>query len=163
MKDLDQAGFDFLRAQEGCRLEAYQDQAGKWTIGYGCTGEAIVPGLVISQAQADDLLRTQAQSAIRAINRFVMVPITQNQFNALVSLCYNIGRGNFMCSTLLRKLNDGDFRGAAKQFLVWDKRWDPKQQARVEDRGILARREREKALFESDFPPELSPEPSATD
>jgi lysozyme len=114
-----EAGLAMTKAFEGLRLTAYQDVAGNWTIGYGHLGPALLAGMTITQADADALLKADIADAVTCVNRAVTEPITQNQFDALVDFCFNAGRGNFLQSTLLRKVNAGDFAGAAAQFGLW--------------------------------------------
>ena len=113
------AGVTMTESFEGLRLTAYQDVAGVWTIGYGHTGADVHAGLTITTAEADKLLRADLASAEACVNRAVTAAMTQNQFDALVDFCFNAGRGSFLGSTLLRKLNDTDFAGAAAQFGLW--------------------------------------------
>jgi lysozyme len=112
-------GLAMTKAFEGLRLTAYKDVAGNWTIGYGHICPALLAGMTISQADADALLKADIADAVACVNRAVTEPITQNQFDALVDFCFNAGRGNFLQSTLLRKVNAGDFAGAAVQFGLW--------------------------------------------
>jgi lysozyme len=105
---------------EGCRLVAYQDVRGVWTIGYGHTGSDVREGQMCSPEQADYWLQEDMAWATGVVNREVKVPVTQEEFNALVDLVFNIGGGNFDSSTLLRELNAGDYAGAAEQFARWD-------------------------------------------
>lgn len=78
-------------------------------------------GDTISQDQADAYLVNESTLIATRVEKLVTVPLNQNQFDALVSLAYNIGVGAFADSTLLRELNQSDFQGAAEQFLVWNK------------------------------------------
>jgi len=112
-------GLALTKSFEGLRLTAYQDVAGVWTVGYGHTGPAILDGMTISEADAEALLRADLADAIACVNRAVRVEIAQSQFDALVDFCFNAGRGNFLQSTLLRKVNLRDFAGAAVQFELW--------------------------------------------
>ncbi len=128
---------------EGLRLKAYQDANGVWTIGYGHTGPDVHAGLSITQEQAEALLLQDVASAVAAVNRLVTVPLTQNQFDALVDFVFNVGAENFARSTLLRELNAGNTAGAAAQFLLW------KWAGGVVSPGLLRRRQAEAALFES--------------
>jgi len=113
------AGMALTKSFEGLRLTAYQDVAGIWTIGYGHVGPAILVGMTISEADAEALLRADLADAVACVNRAVRVTITQNQFDAMVDFCFNTGRGRFLQSTLLRKVNLKDFAGAAVQFGLW--------------------------------------------
>jgi lysozyme len=128
---------------EGLQLTAYQDPVGVWTIGYGHTGPDVQPGLTITQEQAGALLLQDVAGAVAAVNRLVTVPLTQNQFDALVDFTFNVGQGNLASSTLLRELNAGNTAGAAAQFLVWV------YAKGVELPGLVTRRQAESALFQS--------------
>lgn len=104
---------------ESCRLVAYQDSKGVWTIGWGHT-RGVQEGDTCTQAQADAWLLEDAQEAVDAVNRLVTVPLTQAQFDALVDFTFNAGQGNFASSTMLRLLNAGDTAGAQAEFDRWD-------------------------------------------
>jgi lysozyme len=112
-------GLALTKSFEGLSLKAYQDCAGIWTIGYGHTGPNLIAGMTITEADAEALLRVDLADAVTCVNRAVNVRINQNQFDALVDFCFNAGRGNFLQSTLLRKVNVDDFEGAAAQFGLW--------------------------------------------
>jgi len=112
------AGLALIKEHEGLRLDAYLCPARVWTIGYGHTGD-VHPGQRITEAMADLLLQSDLKSFERAVNAAVKVPLTQGQFDALVSFAFNVGAGAFRLSTLLRVLNEGDYRAAAKQFDRW--------------------------------------------
>lgn len=129
-----QAGIDLIKSFESCRLTAYQDSAGVWTIGYGHTA-GVYAGMTITQAQAEEFLRSDLKTAENAVNGKVTYPITQNMFDALVSLTFNIGSGNFGTSTLLKKLNQGDINGAADEFDRWIYSGGVVQQGLVETCG----------------------------
>jgi lysozyme len=112
-------GLALTKSFEGLRLEAYQDSAGVWTVGYGHTGPGVVEGIAVTDAEAEAMLLADLQDAVRCVNRKVTAAISQGQFDAMVDFCFNAGRGNFLQSTLLRKVNTGDFAGAAAQFGLW--------------------------------------------
>lgn len=131
-----------IKQWEGLRLRAYQCDADVWTIGYGHTA-GVAPGDAISEEQAEQLLRADLRTAEAAVARLVRVELTGGQFGALVSLVFNIGPGAFARSTLLRKLNAGDYTGARDQFAVWRI-----SKGRVSD-GLVARRQQEVALWNS--------------
>lgn len=135
-----QVGIDLIKSFESCRLTAYQDSVGVWTIGYGHTA-GVYAGMTITQAQADAFLRQDLKTAENAVNNKVTISITQNMFDALVSLTFNIGTGAFGTSTLLKKLNQGDINGAADQFDVWIHAGGQVVE------GLVRRRAAEKALF----------------
>lgn len=99
------AGLTLIKGFEKLRLTAYLDAVGVWTIGYGHTRSAL-PGMQISEARALDLLSQDVQDAESSVQRFVHVPLTQYQFDALVSLVFNIGGGAFKSSTILRLINE---------------------------------------------------------
>ena len=136
-------GMKIIEKYEACRLVAYLPTPNDVpTIGYGHTA-GVKLGDVCSQDQAEAWLLEDVSTAESIIVARVAVPLTSNQFSALVSLIFNIGIGNFEQSTLLRDLNAGDYDIAAQQFLVWDK------QRGVDLPGLDARRAEEKALFET--------------
>jgi len=112
-------GFALTKSFEGLRLEAYRDCAGVWTVGYGHTGPGVVEDMTVNDAEAEVLLLADLEDAVACVNRKVIVAISQSQFDAMVDFCFNAGRGNFLQSTLLRKVNTGDFDGAAAQFGLW--------------------------------------------
>lgn len=138
----DAAGLTLTESSEGDRLVAYQDPGGVWTIGYGHTGQDVHEGLVWTAEQCEQALIQDKARAREAIKRYVKVPLTQNEFDALEDFDFNVGEGNFRGSTLLKKLNAGDFSGAADELTTWD---------HVNGKvvlGLLRRRQAEKALFE---------------
>lgn len=121
-------GIALIKRFEGCRLTAYPDPGtggAPWTIGYGWTGKVdgkpIKPGMKIDDATAERLLRTGVVSFDQAVSKMLKVSVTQNQYDALVSLAYNIGTRALSSSTLMKKLNAGDVKGAADEFLRWNK------------------------------------------
>ncbi|PDO81613.1 lysozyme [Kosakonia sacchari] len=118
-------GIAFIKQFEGMRLTAYQDSVGVWTIGYGWTqsvdGKPIRAGMAIKEDTAERLLRTGLVGYESDVSKLVKVKLTQGQFDALVSFAYNLGARALSTSTLLKKLNAGDYRGAADEFLRWNK------------------------------------------
>lgn len=138
-------GIALIKQFEGCKLTAYQDSVGVWTIGYGWTqpvdGKQIRAGMAIKQETAERLLKTGLVSYESDVSRLVKVGLTQGQFDALVSFTYNLGARSLSTSTLLRKLNAGDYAGAADEFLRWNKAG-----GKVLN-GLTRRREAERALF----------------
>lgn len=138
-------GIAVIKQFEGCKLTAYQDSVGVWTIGYGWTqpvdGKPIRAGMTIKQETAERLLKTGLVSYESDVSRLVKVSLTQGQFDALVSFTYNLGARSLSTSTLLRKLNAGDYAGAADEFLRWNKAG-----GKVLN-GLARRREAERALF----------------
>jgi lysozyme len=113
-------GNTLTKGFEQCRLTAYQDAVGVWTIGWGHTGPEVCAGLVWTQAQADTALSNDEHNAVYMVNNLVQVILTQHEFDALVDFVFNVGGGNFRTSTLLTKLNAGDYAGAANEFQKWD-------------------------------------------
>jgi len=111
-------GIALIKKYEGLYLYAYQCPANIWTIGHGHTLN-VLPGDKITQCEADRLLRFDILSYEKIVVRHVKVPLTQGQFDALVSFVFNLGEGNFRRSTLLYKLNSGDYKGAANEFCRW--------------------------------------------
>ena len=105
---------------EGCKLIPYQDQNGIWTNGYGNT-HAVVPGIAITQEQADSDLLRNIQWAQDFVNEKVTVQLNQNENNAIVDCVFNIGSGNFEKSTLLKDLNAGNFSKIADDLEMWDR------------------------------------------
>lgn len=130
-----------IESFEGLRLTAYYDQRHIPTIGYGHTGPDVFITDTITQTEADNLLAVDLHHAESAIYSLVHVAVNQNQFDALVSLIYNIGAGAFGDSTVLRDLNMLDYDGAADAFLLWCK---TNGQTNA---GLLKRRNAERALF----------------
>ena len=139
---INQLGLEILERAEGLRLKAYADVGGRLTIGYGHTGQDVKADSFITEKHAEELLTDDLREAISAVNRLVHVVLTQNQFSALVCFVYNVGQTNFQRSTMCRLLNEGDYAGAASEFLRWDK------VKGVQYSGLTARRRAEKALFE---------------
>ncbi|MBN6711118.1 lysozyme [Haemophilus haemoglobinophilus] len=116
-------------------------------MGVGHTGcvddKSVCKGMTITQAKSREILRADLARFEKAVNDGVEMPLLQHQFDALVSLAFNIGEGAFKRSTLVKLLNRGDYKGAANQFLAWKN---------AGGRPILLkRREREKALFENGY------------
>ena len=114
-----QSGLRLTEQFEGCRLEAYQDQIGQWTIEYGHT-EGVYPGMSITQLQAEQFLLGDIQHAVNCVNTLVKVPLTQGEFDAMVDFAFNLGVGAFGGSTLLKLVNQGNFADAANEFDKWD-------------------------------------------
>jgi lysozyme len=113
-------GLALTESFEGCKLTAYQDVRGVWTIGYGHTGTEVCAGLVWTQAQAEAALLADIQNAVNRVNSLVHVALTQPEFDALVDFTFNVGAGAFASSTMLKLLNAGNYQGAAAQFDRWD-------------------------------------------
>lgn len=135
-----QNGYEFTEKHEGLRLQAYRDTGGVWTIGYGHVN-GVKEGDVITAQQADQFLHVDVADAVMSVNNNVKIPLTQNQFDALVDFVFNVGTKQFEGSTLLKLLNSGDYAGAAVQF----KRWNLDNGKVVA--GLIARRKDEADLF----------------
>lgn len=138
---LSPAGLALIKRFEGLRTEAYRCPAGVWTIGYGST-RGVREGMRITEAQAESLLVEDCKRFERAVVGMVEVPITQGQFDALVSFAFNLGAEALRRSTLLRLLNQSRYAEAASQFPRWNKAG-----GRVLD-GLTKRRAAERAMFE---------------
>lgn len=115
-------GIDFIRREEGVRLTAYRDAIGVWTIGVGHTGPDVKPGLTITDQRCDELLRADLTHFETVVDRVIKNPqVTQGQFDAMVSLAFNIGAVAFAGSTLVKRFNQGDVAGAGSEFARWCK------------------------------------------
>lgn len=135
---------DLIIEFEGLRLKAYKDGGGIWTIGVGHTSDkdqTVYADLVISKARAYELLDLDIAEAEKAVDTYVKVPLNANQHGALSSFTFNLGVGAFKGSTLLRKLNAGDYKGAANELDKWV------HDDGVVVKGLVRRRAAEKALF----------------
>ena len=141
---LSQRGIELITSFEGLRLQAYRDIVNVVTIGYGHTKTAQM-GQIITKEQAINLLKQDVAGFEVAINRLVKVPLNQNQFDALVSLAFNIGSSALRDSTLLKKLNSGDYSAASAQFDVWNRAG-----GKVVS-GLVRRRAAERQLFDARF------------
>lgn len=145
-------GITFIKTEEGFVGHVYLDAVGVPTIGYGhaflhmtmAQAQAQYPN-GISEPDACTLLARDLAPFENNVNGIVQVPLSQNQFDACVSFCYNAGNGAFNGSTLLRLLNSGDYAGAAAQFLVWDKGHVNGQLVTIH--GLLNRRTAEQNIF----------------
>ncbi|HCM4642871.1 TPA: lysozyme [Salmonella enterica subsp. enterica serovar Panama] len=138
------SGLAALKREEGCKLTAYLDSRGVWTIGTGHTGRvdgvAVHKGMIITQDTADRLLRDDLSWVKRCIADWVTVVLNQNQYDALCSLIFNIGVNAFIGSTVRRQLNAGNYTAAADAFLKWSR-------AGSNPTILAPRRGRERAMF----------------
>lgn len=135
------ACFAVIKAEEGLQLVAYKCPAGVWTAGWGHTA-GVTRGMKVSVSKAEQWLHEDVSSFEQDVRRLVRVPLSQGQFDGLVSFVFNVGAVNFADSTLLRHLNAGDYAGAAEEFGKWvygGGRALP---------GLVRRRKKERALFE---------------
>ena len=133
-------GLSLIKKFEGCELYAYQCSAGVWTIGYGHTKD-VEPGMQITKEDAEEMLVEELHEYESYINDFVTAPLSQNQFDALVSWVYNLGPANLKASTMLKVLNAGKYEDVPAQM----KRWN-KAGGKVLE-GLIRRREAESLLF----------------
>jgi lysozyme len=140
---LNDIGLKLLTTFEGCKLVSYDDGVGVWTIGYGHTA-GIAPGMTITQAEAEEFLRQDLAEFESYVTDLVKVDLSSDQFSALVCFCYNTGPEAFGSSTLLKRLNAGDFAGATGQFPRWNKGGGEPML------GLTRRRLAEQALFRSE-------------
>ncbi|WP_132256538.1 lysozyme [Methylobacterium segetis] len=147
--ELSPIGEAVLIAREGRRLKAYKDSVGVWTIGIGVTtidGKPVTAGMTITSAQCDALFDVTVARYVSAVNKGLKVPVSQNVFDALVSVCYNIGigaaapRSGFLGSTFLNRINAGDMAGARDAILMWNK-----------PAAIIARRQAEAEQFVTSY------------
>jgi lysozyme len=130
-----------IKDYEGLRLYSYlPTPRDKWTIGWGHT-EGVHKGMYITEEQAEKFLREDVEDAEEVVLRLVLVPLTQNQFDSLVSFVFNIGEAQFRTSTLLRVLNKGNYEEVPNQLLRWNK-----QDGRVLA-GLVSRRAKERELW----------------
>ncbi|WP_374746433.1 lysozyme [Klebsiella variicola subsp. variicola] len=125
---------------EGVRYDPYQDVVGVWTVCYGHTGKDIMLGKKYTEAECRALLNKDLSTVARQINPYIQKPIPETMRGALYSFAYNVGAGNFQTSTLLRKINQGDQKGACDQLRRWTyakgKQW----------KGLITRREIEREV-----------------
>lgn len=144
MRHVTQDGLDLVKHHEGFSPKVYICPAGYPTIGYGhliLSYEDFSKG--ITKSQAEDLLRHDIRIAERAVLRFITVPLTDGQFNALVSFTFNLGGGALQRSTLRRVVNRGDHDGVPQQFMRWV--WADGRKLK----GLIRRRRDEAALYQA--------------
>jgi len=139
------AGLAIIQHEEGLRLKAYRCPAGVWTIGYGHTSAQGFPKvhqyLVITKDEAIKILRDDLEITEDAVTRNVKVPLSQNQFDALVSFVFNVGEPSFKSSTLLKRLNKKDYDSVPSELMKWVRAGG------VPNAGLKSRREREGSVF----------------
>lgn len=143
-----QAGVNLIKEFEGFRAKAYKCPAGVWTIFYGHTSAAgapeVRPGMTGTAAEGEKVLRRDLVKYENAVSSAIKVPLTSNQFSACVSLCYNIGPGNFAKSSVARFCNKKQFKQASDAFALWNKAGGKVLP------GLVRRRAAEAALFSKD-------------
>ena len=135
-------GVELIRHFEGCRFDAYLCPAGVWTIGYGHTAD-VKEGDRVDQEAAEAFLIEDLEKFEQSVTRLVEVPLTQQQFDALVSWTFNLGAGNLAESTLLRKLNNYQYVEVPEQMMRW-----VRAGGQVLD-GLVKRRAAEAAMFQN--------------
>jgi len=150
---LSETGARLIQSFERLVLTGYRDPTGHITIGWGHTGEAAVLGRRITVPQAEALFRADVAWAEAAVRQLMQVPLAQHEFDALVSLVFNIGRANFARSTARRRLNRGDRTGAAEAMRWWTRSTDQTTGERVMLAGLVRRRAWEVRLFQGDQDP----------
>ena len=143
MRQVNDEALALIKRMEGLRLTSYQDVGGIWTVGYGSTATAR-SGMTITEEEADALLRTDLAQAERAVSNLTTVDLSDGQFGALVSFVYNVGATAFRKSTLLRKLNAGDYNAVPSELARWNK-----VKGKVV-RGLVNRRAAEAGLWARD-------------
>ncbi len=148
-RQISPAGVSEIKQREGLVLVAEPDQAGVWTIGYGHTGK-VFPGDTITQTQAEQFLREDVRWAETTISANVKVPLSQSQFDALVSWSFNVGIHNTIESTLVRRLNAGDYGAVSSELMRWVKITDPNTGTLVFNQGLQNRRMSEAEQFTKD-------------
>ncbi|MDR1063052.1 MAG: lysozyme [Azoarcus sp.] len=137
---IDWEGVVLIAQSEGCRLKAYRDVAGVWTLGWGET-EGIREGMTWTQGEADLKLCERLGEFAMDVRAHLKAPASPAEVAALVSLAYNIGIGAFVRSSVLRAHNRGDKAGAARAFALWNRAGKRIVQ------GLVTRRAREAALY----------------
>jgi lysozyme len=142
--NINQRSIELIKEFEGFCATPYKCPADVWTIGYGHTAGVTESMPEITEEEAEALLRKDVRIAENAVLQMVDVPLTDNQFSALVSLTFNIGAANFARSTLLKKLKAADYAGTAEQF----ERWVYAKGVKLP--GLVRRRAAERALFEDE-------------
>lgn len=157
------AGRAAIAQREGNKLKAYRDTKGIWTIGVGHTAAAGSPapkaGMTITAAQSDEILSRDLATFEASVNKAVTVPVSQGQFDALVSLAFNIGGGAFAKSTLVKRLNAGNVAGAADAFMMWNKPPEIIGRRKTEQQQFLAG---SKAQPDITVQPAPAPQPAPT-
>lgn len=139
---ISEKGIEFIKKEEGEVLHSYKCQAGVWTIGVGHTGKDVKPGMIITKEISSELLKQDLRRFEETVNKSIKVDITQSQFDALVSLCFNIGTGAFAKSTLVKKINaNAPLEEIEAEFRKWRRGGGKVLPV------LVARREREIKLY----------------
>lgn len=159
-RQVNKAGLELVKRFEGLHTQAYRCPAGIWTIGYGHTS-GVKPGTEVTAKQAEQLLNEDLLESGGRVEQLVKVPLTDNQFSALVSFTFNAGAGSLQASTLLRRLNTRDYDGVPVELAKWVKATDPRTGQKVALPGLVRRRAAEADLWlqtETDDPFLCSPD-----
>lgn len=138
MRSIDQAGINLIKQFEGCKLDSYQDQGGKWTIGYGHTDPTVCAGMKITESQAE-LILMQDLERFESIDEYITATVNDNQYSAMICLAYNIGKNAFKFSRALQDVNNG-----VDPTMNWMK-WNHVNG--VVNAGLTKRRQAELELF----------------
>jgi lysozyme len=141
------SGIALIKQFEKCELISYPDVRGIWTIGWGQTGPWVTKGLTCTQGQADMWLQQAVDKASAALTRMIKVPVTQNQFDALVCWAYNIGLGAAASSSAIATLNQGHTDDVPRHMALYDEVTINEQ--RVVNSNLVARRAAESELYET--------------
>jgi lysozyme len=118
--NISEEGISLIKKFEGCELRSYQDAVDVWTVGYGHTKD-VKPGQMITKEEAEEMLIEELTEYCSYVETAVEVPLHQNQFDALVSWTYNLGPTNLNSSTMLKKLNAGEYEDIPEQIKRWNK------------------------------------------
>lgn len=158
MRKINDAGLNLIIRWEGEKLVAYQDIAGVWTIGVGHTSAAgppkVTKGMKITKEQSREILQNDLSKWGKVVEKYVKVPLTDNQFAVLVSFVHNLGEENFRKSTLLKKLNAGDYKSVPSELNKWV------YAAGKRSQGLANRRHAEGVLWNTPDAPKKNPVPS---
>ena len=147
---ISEKGINFLKQLEGEKLEAYQDDAGVWTIGVGHTGIDVYKGKKITSEESSELLKKDINRFESQVNKSIKVTLNQNQFDVCVCLAFNIGA--FSTSSVARFINEGKPQSEIdRAFRMWNKITDPKTKKKVVNKGLINRREKEIKFFKGEY------------
>ncbi len=138
---INEAGLAIIKRYEGLKLSSYLCPAGIPTIGYGHTGHDVKLGITITEFRAEELLTKDLERMELGVFGLVQTTLNDNQFSSLVCFAYNCGLGNLQNSTLLKMINNNQFKEAADQFLRWNKARN------MILPGLTRRRQTERELF----------------
>ena len=149
-----QRGIDLIKRHEGVILHSYLCPANKLTIGWGHTGSDVTEGMIITEKEAENLLKKDLKKFEGKLNYAIEhdnITLNQNQFDACISFIFNLGFSAFIFSTLYKKLKNGDYAGASEEFMKWiyitktDKLTG--EHFKIKLKGLETRRKSEQELF----------------